>query len=108
MADLIKQEWCAWHEGREGRRVDPNDQNDSPYEGCTDCCRLLETKDCEGCGLTFLDWSVKDFDDVLSGPFATSDGDIFCIPCGRSHESALRAAEEAESARDGDWQEYYP
>jgi hypothetical protein len=96
---------CAWHEGAEGRKVGPDDD---PHEGCQNCGKLIETKDCAGCGLTFLDFSIKDFDDVISGPFVTSDGDLMCIPCGRHHEQAVRDAEDAESARDGDWHEYYP
>jgi hypothetical protein len=96
---------CAWHEHQEGRSVGPDDD---PHDSCQNCSRLIETKDCEGCGLTFLDWSVKTFDDVISGPAATSDGDLVCIPCGRLHAIDERNREDYEDARDGDWQEYYP
>ena len=93
---------CAWHEGLEGRKVDYDDPADSPYEGCSHCGRLLETKDCKGCGLTFLDWSAKGYDDVLSAPCATPAGDLCCIPCAR------RAEREEEEACEEEYDDYDP
>ena len=105
-SQAASKELCSWHEHQtEGRVVGPDDD---PHEHCSNCGRLLDTKDCKGCGLTFLDWSVQVFDDTISGPAATSGGDLVCIPCARRHASDERAQEEYESARDGDWREYYP
>jgi|HubBroStandDraft_4_1064222.scaffolds.fasta_scaffold06274_6 hypothetical protein len=87
---------CGWHE------------NDTPIEdvetepGCPNCGRLLEWKTCEGCHKDFLDWSVRTFDDVISGPTATSGGDLVCIPCGR------REAEAEERENDYDVCDYEP
>jgi hypothetical protein len=96
---------CAWHEGSQGRLVGPDDD---PHEACPNCCCLIETRDCKGCGLTFLDWTIDTFDDVISGPAATSAGDLACIPCARRHACEERAQEDVEAARDGDDREYYP
>lgn len=81
---------CAWHEGDE-----PLDAQCEP--GCQGCGRLLEWKTCEGCHADFLDWSVRTFDDVISGPAVTSEGDLYCIPCARQHA----AAEERQAEEDG-------
>lgn len=93
---------CAWHEGDTGWRVRPDE---SPYDGCAHCGRLLDTRMCEGCGLTFLNWENRSFDDVLSGPAVTSSGDVLCIPC------ADADAEEEERAKDlyaDGWMDDYP
>lgn len=105
MTNVPALERCKWHEHCEGRLVGPEDD---PHDACSNCGRLIETKECEDCGLTFPDWSIQTFDDVISGPAATSEGDFVCIPCARRHARDERAREEYESARDSDWNEYYP
>lgn len=106
-APLTTDPRCAWHKGQDGqgRNVGPTDD---PHDSCSNCGRLIETKDCKGCGLTFPDWLITTFDDVVSGPAATSAGDFVCIPCARRHAREERDQEDAEAARDGDWSEYYP
>jgi hypothetical protein len=97
---LPADERCKWHEHQtEGRKVGPDDD---PYEGCSHCGRLIETKDCDGCGLTFLDWSAEGFDDVLSRPAVTPGGEVVCVPCSR------RAQEEEEREEDEGYDDYDP
>lgn len=95
---LTEDERCKWHEGHEGRQVGPDDD---PHEGCSNCGRLIETKDCEGCGLTFLDWNAEGFDDVLSRPAVTPSGDLVCVPC-------ARRAEAEEEREEDDYDDYDP
>lgn len=64
---------------------------------------MYPTKDCEdtplgpGCGLEFLDWEDKNFDDVIAGPYVTTSGDLYCQRCGP------RMDEEEEEAVDEDY-----
>lgn len=94
---------CEWH----GADT-PLDLDNDPEPGCQNCACLLEWKHCEGCGKDFLDWSVKTWDDVISGPAATSEGDLVCIRCAKRHAADERAQDDYEAAREGDWREYYP
>lgn len=101
MTDPLTADLCAWHKHEEKLDVECE-------PGCPNCGRLLEWKTCEGCHADFLDWSVHTFDDTISGPAATGDGDLVCIPCAGRWQADERAEEEAEAARDGDWRGYYP
>lgn len=93
---------CAWHE-----HASPLD-GDEPWNIACDCGTLLQTKDCEGCARVFLDWRAKGYDDIMSAPSSTGDGDLVCIPCARDWEKNEREQEEYDETRDGDWNGYYP
>lgn len=68
---------CEWHENDE-----PIDmENDGP-PGCQGCGNLYKVKDCQGCGETFIDWGSKGYDDVISAPYVTMSGDLYCARCG--------------------------
>lgn len=86
---------CEWHKGDE-----PLDVECEP--GCPNCGKMIEWKTCEGCHADFLDWSIRDFDDVISGPAVTSSGDFMCIPCARRHEAEEERALEEDAAYDAD------
>jgi hypothetical protein len=102
----LADERCKWHEHQtEGRKVGPDDD---PYEGCSHCGRLIETKDCNGCGLTFLDWNAEGFDDTLSGPAVTPGGEVVCVPCSRRAQAEEeRAAPETRAESIVDWKASY-
>ena len=85
---------CAWHEGD-----DPVELNDTV--SCSNCQRLLATRTCESCRQEFLDWEHEGYDDVLAGPFASSDGDLCCRGCIGSVERDIERAEG--EADEGDW-----
>lgn len=93
---------CKWHEGDDPIIQDPNPENYSA-PGCQNCGAMYPTKECEdttlgpGCGLEFLDWQSKGFDDVIAGPYVTSSGDLYCTRCGP------RMDEEEEAAIDEDY-----
>jgi hypothetical protein len=64
----------------------PSEGQDDGYEGgCQNCGRLI-------------DKGAKGYDDIVSAPYATESGDLYCIPCGRAQDQADR--EQAE-------QDYY-
>lgn len=78
---------CKWHEGDDPIIQDPNPEN-YLAPGCQNCGTMYPTKECEqtdfgpGCGLEFLDWEDRSFDDVIAGPYVTSSGDLYCMRCG--------------------------
>ena len=39
--------------------------------------------ECQQCGKLLDDSGESGYDDVVSSPYVTSAGDVFCIPCGR-------------------------
>lgn len=84
---------CAGHWDMDGWVLEADDD---PYASCGRCGMLIATKDCEGCGKTFIDWSFRGSDDVLSGPYGTSDGDLVCERC-------LESVEQAEREREDEW-----
>lgn len=87
---------CMWHEHDTPLVIG---DGESPFAACSNCSCLIATKDCEGCGDTFLDWEFAGYDDVLSAPASTPGGDLACIPCARRAEQA-----EQEDAEE-DWDE---
>lgn len=55
----------------------------------------MRPESCQSCGR--LIWGdSKGYDDIVSGPYVTESGDLFCIPCGREMDRAERAAVEDE------------
>jgi len=84
---------CSWHRG---------DQPVDEGVGCQSGCGMYAVDDCRGCGLTFLDWSVRGHDDVIVGPYATTSGDLHCTKCGP------RLDREAEEAIDDDVDNFGP
>lgn len=68
---------CEWHEG--DYAIDM--ESDGP-PGCQNCGNMYKVKDCEGCGATFIDWNSKGYDDVISAPYVTMSGDLYCARCG--------------------------
>lgn len=52
---------------------------------------------CQNCGRLIVRGAVG-YDDIVSAPYATEGGDLYCIPCGRAQDKAER--EQAE-------QDYY-
>lgn len=96
---------CKWHEGDTPIIQDPDPEN-YLAPGCSNCGTMYPTKECEdtafgkGCGLEYLDWGEKAFDDVIAGPYVTTSGDLYCFRCGP------RMDEEEEQADDEDY--YYP
>ena len=81
---------CSWHEKE--TMIDPEETI-----GCPECGRLIATKDCETCHLTFLDWSYRGFDDIVAGPAATSNGDFCCTHCLPHIESDIEKQEEEDA-----------
>jgi hypothetical protein len=82
---------CAWHWDLDGWVLE---EDEDPFASCGNCGMLIATKDCEGCGKTFIDWSFRGSDDVLSGPYATDDGDLVCERCLESWEEQERERED--------------
>lgn len=65
-------------------------EDDDGYEGgCQNCGRLI-------------DKSAKGYDDIVSAPYATESGDLYCIPCGREVDRAQRETDEADGFGDYD------
>jgi len=62
---------CKWHQG---------DHPVEPDIYCLSCGRVLATRDCAGCGKTYLDWEAP-FDDVEPPPLLSPDGDLCCRRC---------------------------
>ena len=55
----------------------------------------MRSESCQSCGR--LIWGdAKGYDDIVSGPYVTESGDLFCIPCGREMDRADREAAEDE------------
>lgn len=70
--------------------IRPQDENDDGCEGgCQSCGRLI-------------DKSAKGYDDIVSAPYATESGDLYCIPCGREVDRAQRETDEADGFGDYD------
>lgn len=87
---------CKWHEGDTPIVQDPDlDLYMAP--GCQECGAMYYTKDCAGCGLEFLDWSDRSFDDVMAGPYASASGDLYCARCGPRHDREAERAEDEEN-----------
>jgi hypothetical protein len=84
---------CRWHQGDKPLQI-ADDGSDWPC--CPECSRMLETKDCNGCGQTFLDWEATSWDDIIAPPAATSDGDLCCLACLPRVERAFREVLEGE------------
>ena len=63
-----------------------------------------EPAGCQSCG-TMICWDVKvgEGDDILSRPFVTSSGDVYCAGCGREME---RAEQEVMEDNVGFWPDY--
>lgn len=59
-------------------------------QGCQDCGRLIDS-------------TAKGYDDIVSAPYVTESGDLYCIPCGRSHDRA-----EREAAAEDAWMDFDP
>ena len=97
---------CAWHGDETTGGWKPEDE-DSPYASCGRCGMLIATKDCEGCGLTFLDWSFRGSDDVLSGPYGTSDGDLVCERCCETVDREEREREDEWDQMDWSDESYF-
>ena len=76
---------CKWHDGEKG-------VEDFGLISCSACSVMLETKQCDGCGLWFLDWDAEESgdDDVIGRPCVNSSGDLMCSRCVRD----MQAAEE--------------
>ena len=75
----------AWKtRNRDDEVKEPQEAADEEdYGGCQDCGRLL-------------DKSMEGYDNIVSAPYMTESGDLFCIPCGREHDKAEREADEAD------------
>jgi hypothetical protein len=93
---------CKWHERDTPIIQDPYPDNYMP-PGCQNCGAMYPTKECEdtdigkGCGLEFLDWQSRGFDDVIAGPYVTTSGDLYCTRCGP------RTDEEEEDGYEPDY-----
>lgn len=55
---------------------------------------------CQDCGV-MLCWDITGFDDVLSQPYVTSYGDVYCLRCGRRNQQAIEDMEEEEAEEYG-------
>lgn len=76
--------------GFESRPV-PQSSEDTDWGNCQNCGRLL------------YDDLGPGYDDVVSEPFVTSSGDVYCIPCGRETE---REMEDEEAEGFPEWDPY--
>jgi hypothetical protein len=58
-----------------------------------------ESLGCQSCG-TMICWDVKvgEGDDIISRPFVTSSGDVYCTGCGIEMERAEQESMEEEAA----------
>lgn len=56
---------------------------------------------CQNCG-RLIDRGTKGYDDIVSAPYVTESGDLYCIPCGRETDRAQREADEADGFGDFD------
>lgn len=56
---------------------------------------------CQNCG-RLIDKSAKGYDDIVSAPYVTESGDLYCIPCGREVDRAQEEADEADGFGDYD------
>lgn len=56
---------------------------------------------CQSCG-KLLDRSAIGYDDIVSAPYVTQDGDVYCIPCGREMDRLADEQAEAEGYDDFD------
>lgn len=98
---------CKWHERDDPVIQDPNPENHMP-PGCQNCGSMYPTKDCEGtalgpgCGLEFIDWGDRNFDDVIAGPYVTSSGDLYCMRCGPQMDAEEEESEYEEYDYDPD------
>lgn len=64
--------------------------DDDGYEGgCQNCGRLIDKE-------------AKGYDDIVSAPYVTESGDLYCIPCGRQQDRADDQAREEEGFYDVD------
>ena len=73
---------CEWCEENKGEPI-----------GCQDCGKMI----CQ---------DHKSEDDVISPPYVTTDGDVYCWSCGRRNQRDIDQMEEDEAAEYG-W-DYYP
>jgi hypothetical protein len=44
---------------------------------------------CQQCG-RLIDGGAVGYDDVVSSPYVTESGDLYCIPCGREMDRSER------------------
>lgn len=91
---------CKWHEGD-----DPIDMEYGP-PGCQGCGNLYKVKDCEGCGETFIDWGSRGYDDVISAPYVTASGDLYCARCGPGYDEEDERMIDDEADEWGGWTPY--
>lgn len=68
------------------------DQDADGYEGgCQNCGRLIEK-------------GSKGYDDIVSAPYVTQSGDLYCIPCGIAQDRAEQ--EDDQNNAFGDYDPY--
>ena len=63
------------------------------------CKELCKSDDyeatCPDCG-RMVCFDVVNGDDIMRPAFVTSEGDLYCDRCGKSHERAIEVAEEED------------
>ncbi len=85
---------CEWHKDDDPIEIDDEGLG---FPGCPECGRLIATKDCRGCGKTFLDWEYSGWDDIVAGPCGTSSGDFCCTHCAPFIEAEWERQEEEDA-----------
>lgn len=63
-----------------------------------------EPDSCQNCGVLIC-WDIKGFDDVMSEPYVTNYGDVYCLRCGRQEQQEIDEQEEEEAEEYG-WFDY--
>lgn len=72
---------CKWHKGEYPMTYDPGPDTSIAQAYCPECGCMLDTKTCERCGIGFLNWEAKGFDDIMAAPSVTESGDLMCVCC---------------------------
>jgi hypothetical protein len=72
---------CLWHKGEPAVSYNPEGDDAPAY--CPECGRMLDTRECVRCGMTFLEWESQSnfFDDVMARPIVNDRGDVQCAGC---------------------------
>lgn len=81
---------CLWH--KDDKAIEHNET-----VGCSECGRMIATKECGNCHKEFIDWNYKSEDDIIAPPGVTASGDFMCRICARYNDEAEERMAEEEA-----------